>query len=80
MKQMIEDIEVRAREELFININPIQAAGRLTPEAMKAIISYGDGYSTCDWCRKPFRLDKIQRPPIIDFHRELAKVRRNGPS
>jgi len=36
MKQMIEDIEVRAREELFININPIQAAGRLTPEAMKA--------------------------------------------
>ena len=73
MKQMIEDIEVRAREELFINIHPIQAAGRLTPEAMKAIIAYGDGYSTCDWCRKPFRLDKIRRPPINDFHLELAK-------
>ncbi len=73
MKQMIEDIEVRAREELFININPIQAAGRLTPEAMKAIISYGDGYSTCDWCEKPFRLDKIRRPPISEFHVELAK-------
>ncbi len=72
MKQMIEDVEVRAREELFININPIQAAGRLTPEAMKAIIAYGDGYSTCDWCRKPFRLDKIQRPPISNFHIELA--------
>jgi Sep-tRNA:Cys-tRNA synthetase len=70
---MIEDIEVRAREELFININPIQAAGRLTPEAMKAIISYGDGYSTCDWCEKPFRLDKIRRPPISEFHVELAK-------
>ena len=73
MKQMIENIEVRAREELFININPIQAAGRLTPEAMKAIISYGDGYSTCDWCGKPFRLDKIRRPPINEFHVELAK-------
>jgi len=73
MKQMIEDIEVRAREELFININPIQAAGRLTPEAMKAIIAYGDGYSTCDWCKKPFRLDKIRRPPINEFHLELAK-------
>jgi Sep-tRNA:Cys-tRNA synthetase len=70
---MIEDIEVRAREELFINIHPIQPAGRLTPEAMKALIAYGDGYSTCDWCRKPFRLDKIQRPPISDFHVELAK-------
>ena len=73
MKQMIEDIEVRAREELFINIHPIQAAGRLTPEAMKAIIAYGDGYSTCDWCRKPFRLDKIRRPPIEKFHSELAE-------
>jgi len=73
MKQMIEDIEVRAREELFINIHPIQAAGRLTPEAMKAIVAYGDGYSTCDWCIKPFRLDKIRRPPISEFHVELAK-------
>ncbi len=73
MNQMIEDIEVRAREELFININPIQAAGRLTPEAMKAVIAYGDGYSTCDWCGKPFRLDKISRPPISKFHIELAK-------
>jgi len=73
MKQMIEDIEVRAREELFINIHAIQPGGRLTPEAMKAVIAYGDGYSTCDWCRKPFRLDKIQRPPINQFHAELAK-------
>jgi Sep-tRNA:Cys-tRNA synthetase len=70
---VVNDIELRLREELFINIQPIQSAGRLTPEAMKALISYGDGYSTCDWCRKPFRLDKISRPPIVDFHLELAK-------
>ncbi len=73
MKRIMDQIEVRAREELFININPIQPGGRLTPEAMKAIIAYGDGYSTCDWCKQPFRLDKIQRPPIDDFHAELAR-------
>lgn len=70
---VVDDIETRAREELFINMHPIQAAGRLTPEAMKALIAYGDGYSTCDWCRAPFRLDKISRPPIDEFHAELAK-------
>lgn len=73
MSHIVDDIELRAREELFININPIQPGGRLTPEAMKALIAYGDGYSTCDWCRKPFRLDKIRRPPIDQFHAELAK-------
>lgn len=66
-------INVRTREEHFINIQPIQAAGRLTPEARKAVIAYGDGYSTCDACRKPFRLDKITRPAIAEFHDALAK-------
>ena len=66
-------LDVRSREEQYINIHPIQAAGRLTPEARKAIISYGDGYSTCDFCRKPFRLDKITKPGIEEFHAELAK-------
>jgi Sep-tRNA:Cys-tRNA synthetase len=72
MSEICDDIELRAREELFINIHPIQAAGRLTAEAMKAMIAYGDGYSTCDWCLAPFRLDKIKRPPIEEFHVELA--------
>ena len=67
------NLDLRTREEEFINIHPIQAAGRLTAEARKAIISYGDGYSTCDYCRKPFRLDKITRPPIEQFHNDLAK-------
>lgn len=70
---VLGNIEIRAREELYINIHPIQAAGRLTPEAMKALIAYGDGYSVCDWCRKPFRLDKITKPPIEEFHNDLAK-------
>ncbi|MFZ0674167.1 O-phospho-L-seryl-tRNA:Cys-tRNA synthase, partial [Methanoregula sp.] len=66
-------IDLRTREEESINIQPIQAAGRLTTEARKALISYGDGYSTCDACRKPFRLDKISRPGIAEFHADLAK-------
>jgi len=66
-------LDIRSREEESINIHPIQAAGRLTTEARKAIISYGDGYSTCDACRKPFRLDKISRPGIAEFHADLAK-------
>jgi len=66
-------LDVRSREEQYINIHPIQAGGRLTTEARKAIISYGDGYSTCDACRKPFRLDKISKLGIAEFHEDLAK-------
>ncbi len=72
-KQYIVDkIEPRIREEAFINIQPIQAAGRLTPEARKALIAYADGYSVCDQCLSPFRLDKIRNPPLDQFHQELA--------
>jgi len=67
------NIPIREVEENFINIQPIQAAGRLTAEAMKALIAYGDGYSTCVQCRKPFRLDKITKPPIAEFHKDLAR-------
>jgi Sep-tRNA:Cys-tRNA synthetase len=66
-------IDLRTREEHALNIQPIQAAGRLSLEARKAVISYGDGYSTCDQCRKPFRLDKITRPAIDQFHLDLAR-------
>ncbi len=66
------DIESRDVEEMYINIDPIQAGGRLTADAMKAAISFGDGYSVCDNCRSPFRLDYIQKPPIAQFHADLA--------
>lgn len=65
-------IDVRDVDESCINIDPIQVGGRLTPEAMKAIIAYGDGYSICDNCRKPFRLDYIRTPPVDVFFRDLA--------
>lgn len=72
-KYITDKIELRTKEEDFINIHPIQPAGRLTPEARKALIAYGDGYSTCDWCFKPFRLDMIKKPPIYEFYPELAR-------
>ncbi len=72
VRKIADNIDIRAREETYINIQPIQAAGRLTPEARKALIAYGDGYSTCDACRKPFRLDKISSPPVASFHEQLA--------
>ncbi len=67
-----DTLDVRDVDESSINIDPIQVGGRLTADAMKAIISYGDGYSVCDHCRKPFRLDQIKTPPIDQFHRDLA--------
>lgn len=70
---VLKGLEAREVEEYYINIQPIQAAGRLTADAMKALIAYGDGYSVCDWCRKPFRLDKIDKPPIQQFHQDLAE-------
>ena len=73
LKYLTDKIELRTREEEYINIDPIQSAGRLTPEARKVLIAYGDGYSVCDYCFKPFRLDYIKRPPIAEFMAELAE-------
>ncbi|MFB0500772.1 MAG: O-phospho-L-seryl-tRNA:Cys-tRNA synthase [Candidatus Hadarchaeaceae archaeon] len=62
------------KEEHYINLNPIQRGGVLTSEARKALLEFGDGYSTCDWCPpKAARLDAIERPPIAQFMRDLAE-------
>ncbi len=68
-----DNIEARMVDETSINLDPIQVGGRLTPEAMKAMIAWGDGYSVCDNCRKPFRLDYIEKPPLKDFHVDVAE-------
>ena len=62
----------RTINEEYINIHPIQRAGILTPEALKALVAYGDGYSLCDNCMKG-RIDKIENPPIIDFYQDMAR-------
>lgn len=61
-------------EEDHVNLQPIQRGGVLSEEAMRAIIEFGDGYSTCDWCPpKSARLDMIEKPPIKDFYNDLAE-------
>ena len=52
-----DNIDARMVDETSINLDPIQVGGRLTPEAMKTMIAWGDGYSVCDNCRKPIRLE-----------------------
>ncbi len=62
------------REDKFINLQPIQRGGVLSPEARETIAEFGDGYSTCDWCPpKAARLDMIERPPIASFMQDLAE-------
>ena len=57
----------------YINLNPIQRGGILTEAARKALVEFGDGYSTCDWCpSKTARLDMIENPPISQFMADLA--------
>jgi len=53
----------------FINLNPLQTAGKLTEAAKKALIEFGDGYSVCDFCDGV--LDDIKKPPIDVFTKEI---------
>ncbi|MCC7577219.1 MAG: O-phospho-L-seryl-tRNA:Cys-tRNA synthase, partial [Methanomethylovorans sp.] len=48
-----------------INIDPLQTAGKLTEEARRALLEWGDGYSVCDFCAGV--LDLIKKPPIEEF-------------
>ncbi|MDD5111555.1 MAG: O-phospho-L-seryl-tRNA:Cys-tRNA synthase [Candidatus Altiarchaeota archaeon] len=68
---MEQDIELRDREEDYININPLQAAGRTYPETRIAIDSYVDGYSVCDWCNGA--LCKMDKPPIQKFLQSVSE-------
>ncbi len=55
-----------------INIDPLQTGGKLSEEAKRALMEWGDGYSVCDFCSGT--LDKIKTPPIYEFvHEELPK-------
>lgn len=61
-------------EENYINLNPIQAGGRIPndPNVIRIIMEHIDGYSTCDFCLTG-RLNEINTPPICDFHDDIAQ-------
>ncbi len=48
-----------------INIDPLQTGGKLTEDARRALLEWGDGYSVCDFCGGT--LDHIKKPPIEEF-------------
>jgi len=49
----------------FVNVDPLQTGGKLSEDARRALVEWGDGYSVCDFC--PGTLDRIKTPPIYDF-------------
>ena len=55
----------------FINIDPLQTGGKLTEDARRMLIEWGDGYSVCDFCTGD--LHGIKNPPIADFVEDLAE-------
>jgi len=63
-------LELRAREELFINLEPLQRGGIVPAESRKIAISYIDGYSTCDYCLGTLHI--VKKPPICDFLTEVT--------
>jgi Sep-tRNA:Cys-tRNA synthetase len=67
----VEDIEVRDREEDYVNVNPLQTGGRTYPETRKAVLSYVDGYSVCDWCTGS--LLELDRPKVKVFLEEVSE-------
>ncbi|MHA1371845.1 MAG: O-phospho-L-seryl-tRNA:Cys-tRNA synthase, partial [Promethearchaeota archaeon] len=65
-------ITARQNQEEFINLQPIQRGGILPPESKKALLSWGDGYSLCDFCLSG-RMDEIEKPSVAKFLELFAK-------
>jgi Sep-tRNA:Cys-tRNA synthetase len=66
----LRKLDVLNREHLkSINVDPLQRGGVLTPQGRKALETWGDGYSVCDFCTG--RLDLIKSPPIFEFVHEI---------
>ena len=53
----------------LINLMPLQTGGILTDAAREALVEFGDGFSTCDFCLG--NLCNITNPPIKKFAHEL---------
>ncbi len=61
--------DLKRENKNYINLNPLQTAGKLTEPAKKALIEFGDGYSICDFCSGV--LDDIEKPPIKTFTKDI---------
>lgn len=66
LKQKYSNLTRKHAKEEYINIQPIQRGGILTPEARRVLSEFGDGYSVCDYCTTG-KLVCIKKPPIEGF-------------
>jgi Sep-tRNA:Cys-tRNA synthetase len=66
----VAGFDVRDRDEDYININPLQTAGKTYVESRKAVASYVDGYSVCDWCGGD--ICSIEKPQIKGFLEDVS--------
>jgi Sep-tRNA:Cys-tRNA synthetase len=57
-------------EELYLNINPLQTAGKTHAETRKAIFAWIDGYAVCDACKGSLRT--TDKPPIRQFLADVS--------
>ncbi len=55
----------------YVNIDPLQTGGKLTDDAKKVLLEWGDGYSICDYCSG--KLEEITKPPVKKFVEELTE-------
>ncbi len=62
----------RPVDESWINVHPIQRGGILPPESREALLSFADGYSTCDACIEG-RIDSVKSPPVSSLKGDIAK-------
>jgi len=67
----LSDVGDRMTEELYININPLQTAGRTYADTRKAVFSWMDGYAVCDACKGSLRT--TDKPPIRSFLSEVSE-------
>ena len=63
-------VSERMVEELYLNINPLQTAGKTHAETRKAIFSWIDGYAVCDACKGSLRT--TDKPPIRQFLADVS--------
>jgi len=66
----LTDVGDRMIEELYLNINPLQTAGKTYADTRKAVFAWMDGYAVCDACKGSLRT--MDKPPIRAFLSEVS--------
>ena len=63
-------MDLRSRQEDYINLNPLQVGGRTSANTRLMVNSYLDGYAVCDQCSGA--LHQIPKPDIAGLTAKMA--------